>query len=393
LNFSSLIHFLLQLGKSSLQHELDIFFDSKNISYTKGALSQQRSKLKPSLFKHLDFIQRNFYYTKASHILKWQGFRLIGIDGSTLQLPYSEELVKGFGHFETRTENNRKVVLARISQAYDLLNEVSIDAQIEHYRTSELSLCQMHLSSLTQSDLLIMDRAYAAFWLMATLSEQKKSFLIRVKANRWKQAKEFLFSRAEEQIIEVKPSNEAKKRCLERGINYAPLKLRMVRVPIQAGEDHVLITNLIDNKTYRKADLSMLYRKRWPVEESFKLLKTRAELENLSGKTMRAVQQDFYRIIFRANLSSILSRNLTRKGMINMNKIRKRTYQLNRTQAYRKTQTIINIVFTQMRAVNNELEKFALQLINQAEILRLNRTVPRIRRYGGRPANFMAYKP
>jgi hypothetical protein len=72
-----------------------------------------------------------------------------------------------------------------------LLNEVSIDAQIEHYRTSELSLCQMHLSSLTQSDLLIMDRAYTAFWLMATLSEQKKSFLIRVKANGWRRAKEF----------------------------------------------------------------------------------------------------------------------------------------------------------------------------------------------------------
>ena len=93
--------------------------------------------------------------------------------------------MKNFDHFETRTENNRKVVLARISQAYDVLNMISIDARIEHYQTSELSLATMHLSKLSNQDLLIMDRAYAAFWLMSLLEKEEISFEIRVKANRW----------------------------------------------------------------------------------------------------------------------------------------------------------------------------------------------------------------
>ena len=99
----------------------------------------------------------------------------------------------------------------------------------------------------------------------------------------------------------------------------------MSRVSIEPGEDHVLITNLIDQKAHSYADIRGLYRKRWPIEESFKHLKLRAELENLTGKTKKSVQQDFHRIILRANLSTILSKNLTYKGLKSINKKKKKT--------------------------------------------------------------------
>ena len=47
----------------------------------------------------------------------------------------------------------------------------------------------------------------------------------------------------------------------------------------------VLITNLVDTTKYTVQELGDLYRLRWPTEESFKHLKLRGELENLSGKT------------------------------------------------------------------------------------------------------------
>ncbi len=103
------------------------------------------------------------------------------------------------------------MVLARTSRAYDVLNGIGIDARIEHYRTGELSLCERHLPCPDTLDLLIMDRAYAAFWPMAALHHQKKSFSIRVKANRWKPAKQFPSSKKKEQLIEVGPGNEAVK--------------------------------------------------------------------------------------------------------------------------------------------------------------------------------------
>ncbi len=53
----------------------------------------------------------------------------------------------------------------------------------------------------------------------------------------------------------------------------------------------------------------------------------------------------------------------------------KRTYQINRTQAYRKTRPIINQMFSNMNDILQTLEKYAIQLIAQAEIVRPNRIV------------------
>lgn len=392
LSFSLLIYFLLQFDKSSCQQELDIFFEGSEISYTKGALSQHRLKLKPEVFSHLNTLQVNYYYQKGTNIDSWKGHRLVAIDGSTIQLPYSKNLVEGFGHFKTRTENGRKVVMARISQAYDPLNNISIDAQIAHYRTSEVELFSRHLHSLCENDLIIADRGYSAYWVMALVLEQQKHFLIRVKANRWKLANNFLKSSLQEELVEVSPCNEAIKRCKERGIVPKKLRLRFVRVSIKDGEDHVLITSLTDQTQYPLPGVMDLYIKRWPVEESFKLLKVRAQLENMSGKSVVTVKQDFYRIIMRANLSSILSRMLTAKGERIMSKSRKNNYQLNRTQAYRKIRNII-LAFLTPGKWNKLLLKYAFQLLNQLEIVRHGRTNPRIKRYAGKPAGFSAYKP
>ena len=50
-----------------------------------------------------------------------------------------------------------------------------------------------------------------------------------------------------------------------------------------------------------------LYECRWKIEEGYKLLKARVELENFSGKTALAVKQDFFAKIFMMSLSAILA--------------------------------------------------------------------------------------
>lgn len=394
LSFVDLVQFLLQLGKSSVQQELDRFLDGQQKSYTGSALSQHRKKLSPEIFIDLNDLQVQHYYSQAPFIKKWKGYRLIAIDGSTMQLPYSEELVEEFGHFGTRTENNRKVVMGRISQAYDVLNGLTLEARLDHYRISELSLAEQHIPILNEHDLLLMDRGYAAFWLMSMLQCQSTKFVIRLKAQRWKIAKDFLASGVDEEFVTINPSTEARKKCKQKGIPSTPLQLRLVRVRIKEGEDHILITNLVNEQLYTSKELGNLYRLRWPIEESYKHLKLRGELENLSGKSKRVILQDFHRIIMMANLSNILSKTLTRRQVKHINDNRLGTYKLNLTQAFRKSKDLINSMFSD--TIKNLIEKlriFAFQLINQLEIIRPNRQVPRFRRYGGRPVNFMAYKP
>lgn len=334
------------------------------------------------------------FYQRYDAVKTWKGYRLVGIDGSTMQLPTSKELIEDFGIFETRTENNRKVVLSRISQAYDVLNGLTLDAKIAHYRTSELSLADSHIQSLKSNDLILMHRAYASFWYMSKLISQNHSFVIRLKERRWNIAKNLLQSGKTEEVHIIKPSSEAIKKCKQKGISYEPLTLRIVRVKIENGEDYVLITNLVDTTKYTVQEIGDLYRLRWPTEESFKHLKLRGELENLSGKTTLAVEQDFFRIIARANLSQIISIATTTNQTKNINSKRKSDYQINRQQAYRKSKKIIEMIEKiPYRKWLEQIKNFANELLKQLEIIRPNRKVPIARRYGGRPVNFMAYKP
>lgn len=106
-----------------------------------------------------------------------------------------------------------------------------------------------------------------------------------MKAKKWNISKAFLKSNKNEQFITIKPSNEVIKRCKEKHISYEPLKLRLIRIDIENGEDYVLITNLTYKQSYRFKELAELYKLRWPTEKSFKHLKLRGELENLSGKS------------------------------------------------------------------------------------------------------------
>ena len=70
-------------------------------SFTKSAFVQYRKKIKPELFKHLsDTIVSEFYTDNEEGIKLWRGFRLLGVDGSCLTLPFTTELKKIYG--ETR---------------------------------------------------------------------------------------------------------------------------------------------------------------------------------------------------------------------------------------------------------------------------------------------------
>ena len=101
LSFTVLIGFLLNMLTKTLQIELERFLrvlkgDATEAGVSKQAFSQARKKLSEQAFIRLnarlltEFYQENTYNT-------WKGYRLLGIDGSTLQLPTYPKLIQEFG--------------------------------------------------------------------------------------------------------------------------------------------------------------------------------------------------------------------------------------------------------------------------------------------------------
>jgi len=316
LTFKRLI-ILLMLLKTSYQREINDFFkkilkgDYNIRQATSGALTQARAKLNPYAFKRLRQIAVDVFYEDAPY-KKWKNFRLLAVDGSILNLPYSEDIIEEFGCEEYVTKSVGKKSLARCSLLYDVVNQVTIDAQLSGYRTSEKALMEKHLSHLGQGDLVLADRGYAYSSIIYWLSERNVDFCFRFHDTKMKIVKQFLASKRRSEIIDLYLDRRVIK-SMNLPKHTPPIKVRLVKVQLDNGNVEVLGTSLLNTKKYKNVIFKDLYHKRWGVEEAFKLLKSRLDLEDFSGRTARSIYQDFHAKVLMMTMCATLSFPIEKK--------------------------------------------------------------------------------
>jgi len=110
----------LNLLKSSLQDELDAFFQHVNQTefekrvITKSALTQARRFLSYKAFNELSehFVEPFYTHSKTK---KWNGYRLQAVDGSTLRLHGADELKE---HFGGQKNGDDIIPMARLSSFF-----------------------------------------------------------------------------------------------------------------------------------------------------------------------------------------------------------------------------------------------------------------------------------
>jgi hypothetical protein len=369
LTFPTLIVFMMNLLKGSIQDELKRFFqalESKDVpdkEITAGAFTRARKKLSFNAFIELNRIMVNYFY-KYFPQKKWNGLRLVAIDGSTVKVPRTEETIKHFGRWKTRNGNDRP--LARISQLLDVLNGVIIDAIISPKKTGERQLAIQHLDHLGEGDLLLCDRGYPAFWLFALLLSRKIHFCIRVTTGHWNEICKFNSSGKIEDIVVFNPTITSWRDCQKRGIPVSPLPLRLIRVELPSGEVEILVTSLLDMKEFPHEIFKDLYANRWPIEEKYKTVKCRIQIENFSGKSVEAIYQDFYAKLFTLNLTAALIHPVQEMAKTEYQN-RKFKYHVNLSQSLSKMKHTVAILFNrpncEIEGIINKLFKLFLDSV------------------------------
>lgn len=335
--FSSLILFMLNSIKSTLQKELTNFMElisssSDNIRrISKSAFSQSRSKLNPEAFIHLNNILSREFYT-GNDYSTWKGFRLLSIDGSTCQLPYSKQLKEYFGH--TQGNCSRNFPLARISTFYDILNNIIISSKIASHKIGEYTLALPFLDKIKQNDLLILDRGYGAVWLFYYIFMKGGDFVVRLQRNFIKEADDFRESEEYSRVIELDHCHYKSQNLLtELGFKFKPFKIRLVRIILNNGEVEILATSLLEEKKYPTTIFKDLYFMRWGIETNYDHLKDQIEVENFSGRTILAIEQDFYANMLMANFQALIMKDAKRE-MDETVKQYKYEYKINRNLSY-----------------------------------------------------------
>lgn len=390
--------FLIMSFKTSIQRDLDRFYKVLSQSefnireVTKSALTQARSKLNPWAFRRLNEVAVNSFYQEASYYV-WYGMRLLAVDGTRLMLPNHKTVREEFGvhHFGPKADAGRSIAIG--SMLYDVLNHLTIDADLAPYASDERDLLLKHLTKVNKGDMLLLDRGYPCFWLLFLLKAKGIEFCVRLKQDWWLAVKDFVNGTNEEVIVEFNlPKKDRDKLGEFPETHHSPIKCRLIKVALDSGDTEVLCTSLLDTGTYDREEFKRLYHYRWNEEEAYKLLKSRADLEAFSGKTATAVKQDFHAKVFLLTMCAAYAHPIEERVVAEYkaDQNRKHSQKINRTNALATFMDMAIPMFLK-KNVHAALAAFDSIVYRTREIIRPGRKVPRDKKT--KKLRHMNYKP
>lgn len=395
LPLATLILYFCNLIKSSYQPELNKFYKilsgsvvAQNV-VSKAALCKARKKLKSEAFVELN-TKAVQYFNEHANPLTWHGYFLKAVDGSTVKLPNFPEIVEHFGTWNPRQGD--PLPMARISQLFDPLNGITHHALIAPKSTGERELAAKHFEHLNERDLVLLDRGYPAFWLFKHILFYKANFCSRISCTKWKIIRQFMKSGRLEQVIMLPVPATSIAACKNLQLDTHPIRLRLVRVELESGESEVLITSLIDTVRFPYQHFAELYHDRWPIEEDYKVMKCRIEVENFSGKSPLTVYQDFHAAVFSKNITAMLVAS-TRENVASATTSRIHAYKSNFTQALSTMRdTIVVLLRGSRKAILKIISDLLKTIAKAVEPVRPGRKFPRNHKRAQRKC-CLNYKP
>ena len=352
--------------------------DFKIREITKGALTQARAKLNEWAFIRLNEVVVNTFYEEAEYYV-WHGMRTLAVDGTRLLLPNHPSVIEEFGqhNFGPKADSPRSMALA--SMLYDVLNQITIDAQIAPYSESEGDLLSKHLDKIKKGDLLLLDRGYPCFWLLFMLKARGIEFCVRLKDNWWLKVKEFAESGEKDRIVTfLLPKKDRSKLAAYPHMQNTTITCRLIKVELENGKKEILCTSLTDAEKYLYEEFESLYHYRWNEEEAYKLLKSRIELEDFSSKTARGIKQDFHAKMFLMTLCAAYAHPIEERvtAEYKADENRKHDQKINRTNALSMTLEILIPIFVR-KQYKKALKAFDEIVSQTREIIRPGRVIPR----------------
>lgn len=379
-----LVSVLINL-KRSLTVEIDNFIDKLDVDddleYTKQAYSKARQNLKPSAYIELNNIALEETYIDEFKTFK--GYRVIAVDGSTVQLPNTVEMREKYGVF---CEKDMNYPAARVCLAYDVLNEVILDGKLIPYNKDEQSAAIELIPALYKSkaeDILLFDRGYPSVRLITLLNSLNKKYVLRVSKSFLKEVNKFTKGTDDDKTINVDIDKRRiavnRIKDISEPVNF---DLRCVRIKLKT-EDEILITNLTPEEM-NLDELNSLYKKRWGIETNYNLVKNALELENFTGDTERVILQDFYATIYICNVASIIIADAQEEYESTLgDKKKKHSYKVNKriAIAYVKRDLLHVMLQDDPEKAVKLYEKFVKKLSKQVIPIRSNRSNARPTRH------------
>jgi Transposase DDE domain len=191
--------------------------------------------------------------------------------------------------------------IARLLVVFSLAVGTVLEAAMGRYQgkqTSELALLRMVIDHFRPGDIVLADRFFCSYWVIAALKARGVDVVLRLHQRR---AADFRcghrWGRDDHIVIWNKP--EAAPDWMSRA-EYeampARLVIREVRVRVQDPTKRVrrlvIVTTLTEARTYPAKELGGLFRQRWHAELDLRSLKTHMHMEMLRTRSPELVRKE-----------------------------------------------------------------------------------------------------
>jgi len=260
----------------------------------KSGISQARSRLGAAPLKKLYDAVAAPIAVKRTKGAWYRGWRLVSLDGSTLDVADTTENDKAFGR-PGSSRGSSAFPKIRFVALLENGTHVLWGAHMDRYAIDELTLAEKVIPFLRKGMLCMADRFFPSYKLWRAASKTGADLLWRVKQNARLDIEERLPDGSYLSRIYASTADRRKKRnrIAVRVIDY-----RLKDVP-GAESLYRLITTILDYEQAPAKELAALYHERWEIETSLDELKThlRGAQIVLRSKTPELVRQEFFGLL------------------------------------------------------------------------------------------------
>jgi hypothetical protein len=239
----------------------------------------------------------------------WKGRRVTMVDGTTASMADTLENQKEFPQSPSQPRG-LGFPIARIVALISLATGVTRDLAIGRYvgkETGETALFRTLWNRLEAGEIVLGDRYFASFFGIAGLMGRGVDGLFRMH-----QLRKCDFRRGQRLGVEdhvvtwTKPQrpdwmDEETYAQMPEKLTIRELRVK-VCVPGYRVNELVLVTTLLDEETYTKADVADLFLQRWSVELDLRSIKCSLQMDILRCKTPEMVRKEIWMHMLAYNL-------------------------------------------------------------------------------------------
>lgn len=283
-------------------------------SVNTGAYCKARAKLPEHFLKDLCTTLGQRLEGQAADPWRWRGRAVKVIDGSVCTAADSEENQKVYPQRD-HLPGGVGFPLVRLVVLFGLATAACLDVAFGAYSgkgAGETTLARLLLGLLARQDVLLGDRLFGTYWIIADVLGRDADGVFRLHAHRSRTGSgtasrlERKLGEADNLVVWRKPKRPEWMDQASYDAVPAELRVRIVwrrlEVPGFRTQEVEIVTTLLDAEEYPACEMVTLYRRRWQAELNVRSLKTVMEMEHLWCKIPEMVRKEVYAHLLGYNL-------------------------------------------------------------------------------------------